>query len=126
VSSGVLYSIQVRVALNISDKTLLIISGDEGVLVFDWEKQIAPYLDNVGSVSETIKLVPISRFRPYPSACESNVEVNDVQVRGSHLFGAAGDAFGCYKWDLSTETVVTTYQSPLRQYLLLVTRTLCS
>jgi hypothetical protein len=106
VSTGVLYSIQV--ARHSDDRILLITAGEDGVLIFDWKRDIIDRLEENSNTS----LTPMANFRPWPSALEDRIEINDVQLCGSHLFGAAGDAFGCYKWDLETQKLLTTYRSP--------------
>jgi hypothetical protein len=113
VSNGVLYSIQVT--RHSDDRILLVTAGEDGVLIFDWNKDIIGRL-NENSNANAI-LAPMANFRPWPSALEDKIEINDVQLCGSHLFGAAGDAFGCYKWDLETQKLLTTYRSPGHGYM---------
>jgi WD40 repeat protein len=50
-------------------------------------------------------------FLPHPCASNSLVEIRDFCVDNQiqFLYGAAGDAFGCYKWDIETEQIVATY-----------------
>lgn len=111
VSKGVLYSIQV--ARHSDDRILLVTAGEDGVLIFDWKKDIIDRLQENSSSA----LSPMANFQPWPSALEDRIEINDVQLCGSHLFGAAGDAFGCYKWDLETQKLLTTYRSPGHGYM---------
>jgi hypothetical protein len=113
VSNGVLYSIQVT--RHSDDRILLVTAGDDGVLIFDWKKDIIDGLVEQNN-SNTI-ISPMANFRPWPSAVEDRIEINDVQLCGSHLFGAAGDAFGCYKWDLETQKLLTTYRLPGHGYM---------
>lgn len=88
-----------------------------GVSIFDWETDILPLIrqnedDPLASSTTTVHTLPRSRqsFQPYPSPLErSNIEVNDFVVHKDVVYGAAGDLFGCYKWDLETAKVVTTY-----------------
>jgi hypothetical protein len=114
VSNGVLYSIQVQ--RHSDDRILLVTAGEDGVLIFDWNKDIIGRLEEQHSNSNTV-LAPMANFRPWPSALEDRIEINDVQLCGSHLFGAAGDAFGCYKWNLETQQLLTTYRSPGHGYM---------
>jgi hypothetical protein len=37
--------------------------------------------------------------------------VYDCDVRGNILYAAAGDGFGCYKWDMATQQLVATYST---------------
>jgi hypothetical protein len=114
VSNGVLYSIQVK--RQSDDRILLVTAGEGGVLIFDWNKDIIDKLDQKNSKSNTM-LAPMANFQPWPSALEDKIEINDVQLCGNHLFGAAGDAFGCYKWDLETQKLLTTFRSPGHGYM---------
>jgi WD40 repeat protein len=97
-----------------------------GVLILDWETEILPKIQKVQKKrSNEINLLQHTvrrQFKPYPSAWEPFVEVNDVVVQGNYVFGAAGAAFGCYKWDLETEKVVTTYKPTRGGYLHTVDR----
>lgn len=88
---------------------MLLVSGDDGVLVFDWE--------DIKTSPSTLS--PTSKFQTHPSPLESRgIEVNDVQVlNGKYLLGAAGDCFGVYKWDLETGKLVSNYTSPGSGYL---------
>jgi hypothetical protein len=117
VSNGVLYSIQVIQHSN--ERVLLVVAGDDGVFVYDWNQDILSRLEGTqtGHTAAKKPLVPLAHFRPHPSATEARIEINSVQLNDSHLFGAAGDAFGCYKWDLATEKLVANYRSPHHGYL---------
>jgi hypothetical protein len=84
------------------------------VLVLVWIKD---FIERLDEKSDDSLLSSLANFRPYPSASEDSIEINDVELAGKHLFGAAGDAFGCYKWDLETQKLVTTYRSPNHGYL---------
>lgn len=117
ISSRILYSIRLHTPFNNTAQTLLVAAGDDGVYIFDWNKQILPFLESGRPNVPNLPITPISRFVPNPSANEGKVEINDVQIQAHHIYGAAGDSFGCYKWDLTKETLVTTYQSPHRGYL---------
>lgn len=119
VCKGKLFSIRSEL---VGAKRLLIVSGDDGVLVFDWEKDLLnTHLHQSSSAGET-NLAPAKQFRPYPSPLESRgVEVNEVQVleqgNSAFLFGAGGDSFGVYKWDLETGQLLSNYSSPGSGYL---------
>lgn len=117
---------------------LLVVSGDPGVLVYKWSDfleeidatsdadcECAPSRKRsmcqdpkVGESSSSrrspfVELRPITRFRPHPSPSFSgeSVEINSTSYGKSDnvLFGAAGDAFGCYQWDLSTGSLLGTF-----------------
>ena len=104
VSSGVLYSVDFHTTSQ--HRTLLIVSGDEGILGFDW----LAILEG-GNNSNTL---PLFRCKPHYSL--SPVEINDFDISNNFMFGAAGDANG-YKWDLETNKLLATYPSAKRGYL---------
>ncbi|CAB9518583.1 THO complex 6 homolog (Drosophila) [Seminavis robusta] len=119
VSKGKLYSIQFCEKKSPGEKSLLIVCGDEGVLLYDWEQDI---YNKINNPTENKKpLTPLTTFCPHPSPLENaKVEVNDFQVlknNGSnhHLLGAAGDSFGVYKWDMESGKLVANYASPERK-----------
>lgn len=99
----------------------LVVSGEVGVVLLDWENDILPLIQeqqedalNKTPVQQLKRIQfpgkPKAQLKAFPSAFESCIEVNDFVVRGNHVFGAAGDAFGCYKWDIETEKVVANYK----------------
>lgn len=102
-------------------------SGDDGVLVFDWERDILQSHLQQQSSSKAkqpeFSVSPVSTFQTHPSPLESRkIEVNDFEVleqgnNQAYLFGAAGDSFGAYKWDLATEKLVANYASAGGGYL---------
>jgi hypothetical protein len=49
------------------------------------------------------------RSVPMTSASSSYAEINHVVLLDNYMYGASGDAFGCYKWDLTTGQIVATY-----------------
>ena len=100
VSSGVLYSVDFHTTGQ--HRTLLIVSGDEGILGFDW---------NAILEGNTTTL-----FRCKPHYSLSTVEINDFSIANNFIFGAAGDANG-YKWDLETSKLIAMYPSAKRGYL---------
>ena len=104
ISKSVLYRLRFH---RKQKRTLLFVSGDEGVLVFHWDDLLSQ------GVSGKTTVPPISKFQPYPSPYSSYVEVNDMCVHGEYLYAAPGDSFGCYKWNLETEQLVTIYKTSL-------------
>jgi hypothetical protein len=96
--------------------------------MYDWSMDIRPKLEGYYSsaalsttteppATATVAAMCGSRqhFQPYPSAAEASIcEINDCLVDGNYVYGACGDAFGCYKWDLETTKVVTTFRSKQR------------
>ena len=118
ISSGKLYSIKIERIVN---KRLLFACGDDGVLVFDLEREVINRLKNSGK--KVAKSTPLATFKPHPSPLEDKgIEINEIQILRNgdgktYLFGAAGDSFGCYKWDLETKELIRTYSSPGRGYL---------
>lgn len=95
--------------------------------VYNWEKDILQthlqQQSSSRSKKPAVSLSPVSTFRPHPSPLESrSIEVNDFEVlqqgnNQAYLFGAAGDSFGAYKWDLSSEKLVANYASTGGGYL---------
>lgn len=100
VSSGVLYSVDFHTTGQ--HRTLLIVSGDEGILGFDW--------------NAILKGNTTTLFRCKPHYSLSTVEINDFSITNNFIFGAAGDANG-YKWDLETSKLIAMYPSAKRGYL---------
>ena len=119
-----MYSIKLEC---VASKHLLIVSGDDGVVVFDWKKDIVECFRQDRGSSRAKKpdfsVSPVSTFRTHPSPLESRkIEVNDFEVllqgnSQAYLFGAAGDTFGAYKWDLSSEKLIANYASTGGGYL---------
>lgn len=105
-STGVLYSIGFIHASSL----LLGICGDEGVQLFSWS-DIETLIDNPAA-----KVMPLSQYRPHAS--HTVVEINDfTSDENLFLYGASGDGFGCYKWDIESQKLLKTYESPKRGYL---------
>jgi WD40 repeat protein len=102
---GVLYAC--KMVKRSDDVWWLVVSGDDGILILDWNGDILPKINKNVHLSPTFQ----KQFRPFPSPFEPSIEVNDFVIHGNYLYGAAGDAFGCYKWDLATDKLVTTYKS---------------
>jgi hypothetical protein len=109
---------------------LLLVSGDGGIYFFNWTKDVAPYLirEQDDTTSSRVMKKPgplivdiVQQFKPHASALDGGgggrIEINDFAVDGPahHLYGAAGDAFGCYKWNLERGDVVATYQPQRRK-----------
>ncbi|KAL7527346.1 hypothetical protein ACHAXR_001908, partial [Thalassiosira sp. AJA248-18] len=108
---------------------LLVVSGDPGTLIYKWshfEAVIAAAMDGDEACMSAKKptcqdpqskdlfqvISPITTFRPHPSpSFGESVETNSTSYNKSDgiLFGAAGDAFGCYQWDLTTEQLLGTF-----------------
>lgn len=110
VSTGTLYS--VKFVEQSPRQTLLMMSGNEGVLGYDWQ-QWKELLSEGGGHNTP----PEPKFHCKPHRSLSTVEINDFSVSDSnHVFGAAGDAMG-YKWDLETSKILSTYPSARRGYL---------
>lgn len=111
---------------------LLVASGDPGILIYKWcdfeaaidaaskeededdEDTITlskkPKCQDPQTQTNNNNIRPISTFRPHPSPITS-VEINSTSYAHAHgiLFGAAGDAFGCYRWDLASEKLLGTF-----------------
>jgi hypothetical protein len=102
--------------------------------MFDWYLDIVPLLTNTTtkSIDKGTKVsVPFRHFRPYPMIPNeqnnirwsgnntmkynhqaNHAEVNHTLVVDQYIYGAVNDNFGCYKWDIQTCQIVTTYTIP--------------
>lgn len=118
-----------------SGEYLLVVSGDPGVKLYKWsrfEAAIAAAIDGTTACVAAPKkpkcqdppcatlmappesLSPIASFQTHPSPATSygeSIEINSTSYSKSDgvLFGAAGDAFGCYQWDLGSERLLGTF-----------------
>eukprot|EP00970_Alexandrium_tamarense_P016329 scaffold6361_cov193-Alexandrium_tamarense.AAC.5 len=102
-----------------SNETMLVVSGDPGVLVYRWadfEAAISEALDKKlsSATATTVEIKPITTFEPHPSpvtALGETIEINATSYDKSDnlLYAAAGDSFGCYQWDLTTERLMGTF-----------------
>jgi len=120
-NSTVLYDLQF-IEISNGDH-LLVASGDPGILIYKWSH----FEDAISSVSSSKpqcqypssaisipKVTPITSFHPHPSPSAhygESVEINCASYSKSEnvLYGAAGDMFGCYQWDMSTEKLLGTF-----------------
>jgi len=105
----VLYDVQFIAS---SGETLLVVSGDPGILVYKW----SAFLNAIDDLIDgNIVLEPIAKFKPHPSpqvmAFGEPVEINctSYSALDNMLYGVAGDSFGCYQWDLESEKLVGTF-----------------
>jgi len=90
-------------------RTLLVVSGDNGVLGYDWQQWLELLEGGRNMPPEAVL-----HCKPHRSL--STVEINDFSVSNNHIFGAAGDANG-YKWDMETQQILAAYPSAKRGYL---------
>ncbi len=115
-----------------SQKTVLMVSGDEGILLLDWstwwnnnnhnQHHHHPIMDTMDSspttatTTVTTTIPRLARYQTYPSPQEESVEINDFDLllHSQYIMGAAGDAFGAYKWNLETQQLVATFPSALQ------------
>ncbi len=97
-----------------SGEILLIVAGDPGILVYKW----SAFLDAIddqsnenNSEGNVVVVEPITKFKPHPSPESEPVEINATSYNAIDgiLYAAAGDAFGCYQWDLRSEKLVGTF-----------------
>lgn len=115
-TQGSLYSLKIQ---SETDRTWLIASGDGGVWLFDWYD----IQESVVKKSQTPSPPKHHHFKLHPSPHESAVEVNETCFQHNSLWGAAGDDFGCYKWDVETCQIITTYRSKFLQTMTLIPNT---
>ncbi|GAX22263.1 hypothetical protein FisN_25Lh073 [Fistulifera solaris] len=112
-TKGSLYSLKIQ---SDAEHTWLIVGGDGGVWLFDWN-DVQGALNNSSAFNQPPKH---NHFPLHPSPHEAAIDVNDTCFQNGCLFGAAGDNFGCYKWDVATGKLITTYPSKFLQTLTLV------
>lgn len=107
---------------------LLVASGDPGILIYKWshfEDAISSILSSKpqcqypSSAISIPKVTPITTFHPHPSPSAhygESVEINCTSYNKSDnvLYGAAGDMFGCYQWDMPTEKLLGTFGGSCR------------
>jgi hypothetical protein len=107
VTSGCLYSIQFW---ETNHKIWMFLCGDDGVWGYDW-KHWRQLLD--GTNTTTIEPKVEIHCKPHPCPYKGMVEINDFTVfaNGAYILGAAGDAFGGYKWDMETQKLLHNYPS---------------
>ncbi|KAL7522458.1 hypothetical protein ACHAWX_007147 [Stephanocyclus meneghinianus] len=118
-NSRVLYDVQF-LPNTYSSHSLLVVSGDPGVVIYKWsdfERAIRQIEDTSHNSEEDrprsppiVDIRPLTRFLPHPSPAET-IEINSTAYDGFQnlLYGAAGDGFGCYQWDLESETLLGTF-----------------
>eukprot|EP00804_Cyclotella_cryptica_P025659 CCRYP_002878-RA/>CCRYP_002878-RA protein AED:0.20 eAED:0.20 QI:44/1/1/1/1/0.66/3/4316/292 len=124
-NNTILYDVQFLQNTNTSHSPLLLaVSGDPGILLYKWsdfERAISqveqqqndhPSSTDSTKVRPTImEIPPLTCFRPHPSPTIESIEMNSTSLDGFHnwLYGAAGDGFGCYQWDLESERLLGTF-----------------
>lgn len=109
VAGKVLYDVQF---IESSGVFLLVVSGDPGILVYKWSVFLNAMDDHIDD-GNVVQLEPITRFKPHqsPSDAFEPVEINCTSYSAvdDYLYGGAGDAFGCYQWDMRSEKLVGTF-----------------
>ena len=103
-----MYDIQV---IQNNNTELLVLSGDIGSYIYKWS-DVEECIPSEGIITtpNTVHIQPITIFHPHPSPSDI-IEINSTSYdsKANVLYGAAGDAFGCYQWDLETETLLGTF-----------------
>ena len=130
VSHGVLYSIQITTFGSNPGKEWLVVSGDEGVLMWEWTPQVPALLQRqyqrhqqqqqasmaASSCSKTPPPLPplqrVTHLQPPPWSRWERSEVNDVACSDPFVYGATGHAAGT-KWNVETQQLVATYSSQM-------------
>jgi hypothetical protein len=115
---NVLYDVQF--VQNSNSEKLLIVSGDPGVIIYKWsdfgraiqaiKDQHTTDFESLPNETPIIDITPITSFHPHPFPAE-NIEINSTSYDSINnlLYGAAGDGFGCYQWDLDTQKLLGTF-----------------
>jgi len=133
-NNQVLYDLQFIQSNN--GEHFLVASGDPGIVIYKWadfeaaidaklnEEDAGPFYsmstkkpkcqDPLRSNSDLSKIRPLSTLTPHPSPATSFgecIEINSISYEKTNdiLYGASGDVFGCYQWDLSTERLLGTF-----------------
>lgn len=102
-SQGALYSCSIN---RLQGSLLLLITGEEGVLVLDWEKQLVPIISQGGKKSSNL-IDPLVRLRTHVSA--NPAPIRQVLVYQNTLIGAVDDSFGAYQWDFETQKIISCF-----------------
>jgi len=125
-TNNVLYDLQF---IETNNEHYLVVSGDVGIVMYKWsqfEEAISAAIDgNELSIpkpkkvkcqdpvlSTSSNITPITTFKPHTSTTfGSCVEINSISYDKSNgiLYGAAGDVFGCYQYDIATEKLLGTF-----------------
>ena len=110
----------------------LVVSGDVGIVMYKWsqfEEAISAAMDEndgtsipkpkkvkcqdpVSTTNSSNNITPITIFKPHTSTTfGSCVEINSISYDKSNgiLYGAAGDVFGCYQYDIASEKLLGTF-----------------
>ena len=108
------------------DGSLLVTCGDCGIFVYEWTNILLPKLDELEETttfethdasriitsSISMSIAPSSMFQPHPnSSCPTQTtEINSISYDPilERLYGAAGDLFGGYIWDINTSALTGT------------------
>ena len=103
----VLYDVQF---IDCKRENLLVVSGDPGTLIYKWSAFLSAIDSQEQFTNGNVFLEPITNFIPHPSP-SGPVEFNCASYSAvdGMLYAGAGDAFGCYKFDLGTEKLVGTF-----------------
>ncbi len=102
VSRGTIYHISV---IPVGNSVFLVCAGTGGVKVFDImeiNRALDSSLEGEGCWCKSIKCDPVHFLKTHPSTTEEFIEINSVAWDGKVLYGAGGDTFGAYRWDLES------------------------
>lgn len=121
VCDGILYDVKF-VEMTSSSSSLLITCGECGVYVYCWD-DIWSVLSNKNNTTAStfttknaattiLEMKPISVMHTHPTASSVQLptEVNRISYDevNSYLYGASGDFFGGYIWDINTSSLLGT------------------
>jgi len=111
---GILYNLKI---ISLQNQPYLLVCGEHGISLYKWQDTVSYVRPNY---TQTISLKADMEYKPHLlvspfdvslSSCYSHAEINsmDYDDTSSTLYGASGDALGCYKWDLESGELLGTF-----------------
>ncbi len=111
VCNGILYDVKFDI-IHSSNTSILITCGECGIFVYQW-KDIISAMDDQGKQKHQHQqkknpIKPISVMKPHPNSTLTRTEVNRISFDSinGYLYGACGDFFGGYIWDINTSKLL--------------------
>mmetsp|Transcript_18581 Transcript_18581/g.23587 ORF Transcript_18581/g.23587 Transcript_18581/m.23587 type:complete len:431 (-) Transcript_18581:57-1349(-) len=106
--NGTLYNLQI---LSLNEQPHLLLCGEHGISLYKWNNLLS-YISKNATYTYTISITQEESYTPHVlsplerSFCHddnyTHAEINSMSycTTSSTLYGASGDGFGCYKWNL--------------------------